>query len=1196
MDEKRSALYQAGGLGQVLASTVSLLVLVTFLVSGCAGSPTAAPAGSPPPSPTTPPVPALEAASRSPASTGSPAPSTPTQAPAPAVISEPTAMPVPALSTTACLVRDLPFQGRKEWALSGFQWSPSGDSIAYVGPSSRADSLTGVLMLAAAPRFSPWVLSAGEVLGDPAWSPDGSQIAFVSVRPEDELGTIQLVSAKGSTPRDLLPGELARTDPGAGFKSVVGWLSSTRLLILTHCGTGCQRPMELDAATGTLTPLFPPGQEGSAYHWNAERSWVVEDAGENLTIGIASGSGGTVRRLSGYRAQDPAWSDSWTSFADWSPDGSQFLFLRQRDDKPAAPELWRWDVTAGSGTKLLSDVVAASWSPQADLIAVLLLGEPQYGEYESLVGTVPTAHGPNPLSLALYQWPGLQLVSLTELGEIDLGDAMPIDAGKKLTPLWAPDGHHLLYYDGHGQPWVLSVAAQSALRLEAGGTVQEAKWSADSRYLVLGTSDRLRIFDARCFPPAENHVMFTLPVGEDGIHYGGHGKQSGPAALAVASDNTFWIADTYGSQLLHYGLQGTLLHRIDLREYGVSYAADVEAIGTEVVVLDIATYTPKVVRLSAGDQLLATYDIPQDLGPNRGLSGLSVGDNGEILLQFGSGAEVAQLVDAQGVLDPKMLSAYTHGGKLYNVPFPRPLGSTGTITAGDTRIDVTVLQTLWDLWLLGFTPDGGLYVVVVETPKGSNVLLAETVRLYSVTGELISTVRFPLEQQGFGISHPYAVGSDGSLYALLAGPDRAEVVRLALSTDIAAPIPLWSGQPVAIYQGPLPCSTLDSFSNCTDEILGLQFEVPARWGAITAKLRAAWQAGYAYDYLFGGRTHAETEPLLAGGRSSDFSEPRGGMPTDFRGFGDPASPLGSGCDPRRSRIYPVCHAVTSDVVWMIRFPNSESVCEGWREYYNLPLFRVEVNLPDNPTINGFVFEAPFVSPQFADRVQNVLFPLLAMDSDGSAHQCDAASQEAYDAEQALLIQSLTAHSADEETLKTLDELTHLAESIGFSPSRPTPARSPTPVPNPHPGWLTYTQSAYGFSFRYPCNWEVVTKWDVTSVIWLRAKERPDLELTVGFRRPDETAIIQRTGVGGGELETQGTAYFLGRELSRDVLVYEGKVKGVLYNMALEIDVDGLIFTLSLDDRTAGYDAGEISPAEQAVGDQVVGTFLLAFRP
>lgn len=104
-----------------------------------------------------------------------------------------------------------------------------------------------------------------------------------------------------------------------------------------------------------------------------------------------------------------------------------------------------------------------------------------------------------------------------------------------------------------------------------------------------------------------------------------------------------------------------------------------------------------------------------------------------------------------------------------------------------------------------------------------------------------------------------------------------------------------------------------------------------------------------------------------------------------------------------------------------------------------------------------------------------------------------------------------------------------------------------------------------------------------------------MELTIGFRRADEEAPIQRTGTGAGDVEIEGTATFLGQRLTRNLLIYEGKVKSVMYNNAMEIAVDGMVFTLSLDvlgNALGDYEAADISPEVQAVADRIVASFVL----
>jgi Tol biopolymer transport system component len=249
-------------------------------------------------------------------------------------------------------------------------------------------------------------------------------------------------------------------------------------------------------------------------------------------------------------------------------------------------------------------------------------------------------------------------------------------------------------------------------------------------------------------------------------------------------------------------------------------------------------------------------------------------------------------------------------------------------------------------------------------------------------------------------------------------------------------------QPEIISEGMLDCAPVGAFSRCVDEILNIAFEVPSSWGEIEAVLRTGGYAGYAYDYYLGGRTHAETEPLVAGGRSMDFSEGRGAMPIDFAGYGHGGLQKESACDARWNDSYPVCRQITSDVAWMIRFPTANVLCEGvFDSWTTAPTFRIEVNLPENPTINGFVFEAPFFSEQFADQVKTDLYPLLGIQPDAIPHKCDESSRQAFDAQLTTLLESITGRSADVETLENVDELVHLAESIAFRTSSVAPVPS-----------------------------------------------------------------------------------------------------------------------------------------------------------
>lgn len=376
-----------------------------------------------------------------------------------------------------------------------------GDRLAYVGPAEPADSLTGTLMLAAAPRFDTPQPLVSSVVGDPTWSPDGSQIAFVAFRSDDQLSTIITISVNGGPDlRDLLPGDMARTDPGTSYKAIDGWLDE-RLVVLTNCGAGCRRPWYLDFRESTMEPIFPLSLQGIRYAWSPDRTAVVVTSGANHQIGVISDMGSEISWLSGHGASNPAWTPLWTFFADWSPDGSRFLFLRQPNNVSEPPELWVWNIRTGEGSPLLSGVIAARWSPRGDLIAFLTLGQLHLTPDGNWQGVVTASQGPNPLGLGLYQYPEGKIIAFFEIGKVDLDYNFLVESMRSFAPLWSPDGRQLVYYDGMGRAWILSVDELSQYELLTHRSLtDEAGWSPDGGKLAITTSGRLQIFAIPCSP------------------------------------------------------------------------------------------------------------------------------------------------------------------------------------------------------------------------------------------------------------------------------------------------------------------------------------------------------------------------------------------------------------------------------------------------------------------------------------------------------------------------------------------------------------------------------------------------------------------------------------------------------------------------------------------------------------------------
>lgn len=239
-------------------------------------------------------------------------------------------------------------------------------------------------------------------------------------------------------------------------------------------------------------------------------------------------------------------------------------------------------------------------------------------------------------------------------------------------------------------------------------------------------------------------------------------------------------------------------------------------------------------------------------------------------------------------------------------------------------------------------------------------------------------------------------------------------------------------QPRLIFREKFNCVVNNRSAICVDNLLNIEFDYPINWGEVEAELRTGGYTGYAYDYYFGGKTIAENEPLVAGGRSIDFSEGRGGMSTDFAGYGDKSLQFkGEVCDSNWNNVFPICQDVNGNVAWMIRFPKASYICESPPGFNTTPVFRIEVNLPTNSKINGFVFEAPFYSEQFLNQVKDDLYPLLVLGSDMLPTKCGELDQLAFDNQLKSFLEKINTRTIDDQTQRKLDELIHLATSIRF---------------------------------------------------------------------------------------------------------------------------------------------------------------------
>jgi hypothetical protein len=222
----------------------------------------------------------------------------------------------------------------------------------------------------------------------------------------------------------------------------------------------------------------------------------------------------------------------------------------------------------------------------------------------------------------------------------------------------------------------------------------------------------------------------------------------------------------------------------------------------------------------------------------------------------------------------------------------------------------------------------------------------------------------------------------------------------------------------AMTEYPLVCNDTNGVAHCRDEYLGIEFAHPASWGAGVAMLVQSRFVGYIYNYAF------ENTEIIAGGRSNPFMEPRGGMPTDFSGFGDQTAE--QVCATSYAEL---CEVVQPGVVLTIQFPHAESSCNPGPGVIWEPQVSILVDLPDHKLINGLAFTSRFIS----EALTQELAPIQPNPSGSPPQNCDEANQQRFDERMQLLVQQLQDGAIDEETQANLQALRAMAQSFQGEP-------------------------------------------------------------------------------------------------------------------------------------------------------------------
>jgi serine/threonine protein kinase len=421
--------------------------------------------------------------------------------------------------------------------------SPDGRSVAYI---SNRDGHYNVYVGLVHGGEPVQITRDSAVKARPSWSPDGSTLAYAQF---NEFGTMDIweVSALGGSPRKVI---LNAADPT--------WMPDGRSLVYENnadnklwiSGAGGENPRVLAQADPGYYPIEPRvSPDGKMVAFSAR---VPGPYGE---LGVADVTTGKVRLLThdSALALSPAWSpDSRTIYFSSSRGGTLNIWKIGADGRGLM------QVTAGEGDDAELDV---SSDGKRLIFATMHLniGLSQF-DTESKTGNSnirPLTSDPARNEFEpTYSMDGTHLAFFTNLKgaeneSIEIADAnganatqLVRDSRVNLFPRWAPDGTHLIFLSQSAQgaeyrTVAISGGAPQTIMQEAGGI---ADVSRDGR-LIYQRNGEVLVFDPRT---GKNTSMGKAPAYLDIMRWLSDGNSVAYVVRSQQEDDPgagVWVTD-----------------------------------------------------------------------------------------------------------------------------------------------------------------------------------------------------------------------------------------------------------------------------------------------------------------------------------------------------------------------------------------------------------------------------------------------------------------------------------------------------------------------------------------------------------------------------------------------------------------------------------------------------------------------------
>ena len=242
----------------------------------------------------------------------------------------------------------------------GPAWSPDGSQIAFTSDRARAE---GLYVMNADGRDIRRLIA--RQCSCPAWSPDGTRIAFHRYRDGLSDGYVDIclldVRVDTSLFRRRTRGGRVRRLTGPGWDLNPAWSPDSRHLAFMSTRNGDWNIYVMDADGGKVRQLTADSGGNGSPGWSPDGTQIAFESHSDRHVYVMEADGGNIHRL-----EDKPY-DGWCP--SWSPDGTQLVFVSGRDSGPA---IYVINQDGGQVQRLTDGPNGGSgpvWSPDGSKIA-----------------------------------------------------------------------------------------------------------------------------------------------------------------------------------------------------------------------------------------------------------------------------------------------------------------------------------------------------------------------------------------------------------------------------------------------------------------------------------------------------------------------------------------------------------------------------------------------------------------------------------------------------------------------------------------------------------------------------------------------------------------------------------------------------------------------------------------------------------